>query len=92
MFQLSVELGGIQVAGELQAPCFVGCSEPGVCTAFRQPCSLQEREGHFQNPCHYHDSLQVLCNSLVGKLSRAVIYNDLEYCVQCWVPQYKKRH
>lgn len=24
MFQLSVELGGIQVAGELQAPCFVG--------------------------------------------------------------------
>lgn len=39
MFQLSVELGEIQVAGELQAPSFVGCSELGVCTALRHLCT-----------------------------------------------------
>lgn len=67
MFQLSVELGGIQVAGELQAPCFVGYSELGVCTAFRHPCTLYGREGHFQDPCHYHDSLQVLWEQPFGQ-------------------------
>lgn len=39
------ESGGIQVAGELQAPHFVGCSELKVHTAFRHPCMqlLQRR-------------------------------------------------
>lgn len=80
MFQLSAELGGIQVAGELQAPCFVGCSELGVCAASGIPEPFMKEKGIFKIPVTVLTACRFCGNSLLGKLSRAVICNDLLYC------------
>lgn len=56
------------------------------------PEHFMEEKGIFKMPVTITTACRFCGNGLLGKLSRAVICNDLEYCVQFWVPQYKRSH
>lgn len=72
------KLGGIQVAGELQAPHFVGCSELSP-YCFQAPLyAAFTKKGIFKISVDIAMTAYRLCgNSLLGKVSHAVIFcND----------------